>query len=67
MTNSSEIKEVTWNKTAESSDSVDNKERSFGEKCGRLLCPSSLRSSALNFSFFERPIPRAAAHAQTPN
>ena len=30
VTNSSEFKKVTWNKTAESSDAVDNRERSFG-------------------------------------
>ena len=37
VTNSSEFKEVTWNKTAESSDSVDNTERGFGEMSGTLL------------------------------
>ena len=47
VTNSSEFKEVTWNKTPESSDSVDNMERGFGEKCGRLFYLSGSRLSAL--------------------
>ena len=34
----------------------EQRERGFGEKCGRLVCPSGLSSSALyDFSFFERP------------
>ena len=36
-----------WNETAESSESLDNRERGFGEKCGRLLHLCGLRSSAL--------------------
>ena len=31
VTNSSEWREVTWNKTAESSDTIDNRKRSFGK------------------------------------
>ena len=30
VTNSSEWREVTWNKTSESSDTIDNKKRGFG-------------------------------------
>ena len=41
-------------KTAESSDSVDNRERRFGEKCGRLFFQSGLRPSALKGFNFNR-------------
>ena len=47
VTNSPEFKKVIWNKTAESSDSLKNKRRGFGEKYGRLLCPFGASSSTL--------------------